>query len=413
MLRPDVRRLLGIQALATLVCFATELFCRFALHLRQPYDRPILTDRFPDFVLIKPRFEHYHALGFFHTGPYNFMYPAPAAFFYEPFMRLPAGYQTATFVLALLTTFLAAGLLFAKALVRRKWTPPDAARTVIAGILLSYPLWFEMDRANIEMFLWATVALGVWAFVRGKESTAAVCFGLAASAKLYPVVYLGLFLARRRYRPILVGVLTASLSTVVGLWLMYPDISISFHQVQIGLQQFQSVFVHHIRPVEIGFDHSLFSVYKQICKPNTERLQQIAPLYLLLAGVAGVVLFFTRIVRLPLANQVVLLTVATILLPPVSFDYTLLHLYTPLCFVLTLGPRLDTTKQGRLILLLFALLLAPLTEFIWHGERLEGQIKALLLLALFVAGLIWHFDGSDLPASLPYSSNGGTPAHSA
>ena len=378
-----IRRVLSIQAAAALLCFAVEFYCRYALHLPSPYVRPLLGGqyRFPDFTLLREFFEHYHTLRFFHVTAYHFMYPAPAAMVYEPFMLLGHHGTTAFVSTAILLVFSAA-CAFARGLVLRGSPAGRAALIVTAGIALSYPLWFEWDRGNIEIFVWGIVALGVWAFYRRREYTAAACFGIAASIKLYPVVYLGLFIQRRQWKQIGLGVLIAAVVTVIGLWLMYPNVLVSFRETAIGIRQFDEVFVQHVRGGEIGFDHSLFSL-KRFVHPTVSQLRRASGIYVPVTACAGIALFFGRIMRMPLANQVLALTVAMILLPPVSFDYTLLHLYTPLCLILL------TVRGVPLVLPLLALAASPLTEFIRHEQSYGGQIRAVLLLCIFTAALVW------------------------
>ena len=46
-----------------------------------------------------------------------------------------------------------------------------------------------------------------------------------------------------------------------------------------------------------------------------------------LIAVGALLIYFGRIIRLPRINQIVILLTLSILLPPVSGDYTLVHLY--------------------------------------------------------------------------------------
>ena len=126
--------------------------------------------------------------------------------------------------------------------------------------------------------------------------------------------------------------------------------------------------------------------------------------YTITTALGGLVAYFARIRKLPFVNQVLCLTLATVMLPPVSFDYTLIHLYTPFAlWALLLADRngerrlLAPGTQG--VLLCFVILFSQVGEVILQGDRLGGQIKAVALLALFVLGL-WYplrseFDGAD------------------
>jgi uncharacterized membrane protein YjjB (DUF3815 family) len=66
-----------------------------------------------------------------------------------------------------------------------------ANRSLLAGVvgvsvILSYPLVFLLERANMEGFVWAVLAIGLTEFVARHHKTAGVLFALAASMKLFP-----------------------------------------------------------------------------------------------------------------------------------------------------------------------------------------------------------------------------------
>ena len=380
-----IRRVLSIQAAAALVCFAAELFCHYGLHLGRPYDFPILGlsgDELPDFSLwIGRRFDLFHSAAFFTQGDYRFLYPAPGALFYEVFHPLP--HRVFIFGLVLVLAACLAAALFARALIISGMTVAKAVGITVTGCLLSYPLWFELERGNIELYVWLIAALGIWAVYRGKGYSAAACFGIAGSLKIYPICYLGILLARRKVKEIAFGLAVAVLVTAVSLWADCPDMRVAIHGIKAGLALFQLNYVQHYDPVVVGFDHSLFALSKRLFHPTDRGLGHLSIKYTATVGIAALIIFFGRIVKMPLANQVLALTVAMILLPPVSFDYTLLHLYTPLCLILL------TVRGLPYVVPSLALAISPLTEFIYHGSTFGGQIRALLLLHLFVLALLW------------------------
>jgi hypothetical protein len=110
-----------------------------------------------------------------------------------------------------------------------------------------------------------------------------------------------------------------------------------------------------------------------------------------LAGIflgAGVLVFIVlRLYELPAVNQMILLAIAVTLLPPVSGEYTLIHLYVPFgAFVIFLMRDAATLHvQIRqavvlVILTLFALLFSPLTFF----KTFSGDVKMCLLIAMLI-----------------------------
>jgi hypothetical protein len=110
---------------------------------------------------------------------------------------------------------------------------------------------------------------------------------------------------------------------------------------------------------------------------------------LAIAALGGVAIFFLRIRKLPVLNQVILLTTAAIFLPPSSYDYTLLHLYIPWSMLVLFA--IDTAGQKveglEAILICFAGLLAAEAEFIRHDIGFGGQVRALIFVVTFVLAL--------------------------
>jgi hypothetical protein len=50
--------------------------------------------------------------------------------------------------------------------------------------VVSFPIEGLIQRGNIELFVWVLAAAGMWAFLRDRDKTAAVLWGLAAATKL-------------------------------------------------------------------------------------------------------------------------------------------------------------------------------------------------------------------------------------
>ncbi len=381
----------GLIALM-LTCFILNLLCGTFLHLYEPYATPLFTEYFPDFVLLKPRFQHFHTPEFFtFPGVTPFMYPAPVAVVYEMFYLVPA-HPLRTFLLFGLAAFVAAGILFGRLLRQRGVRPVDAFIFPFVVLLCSYPFWFAGKQANMEIVIWVIVAAGLALFLNGRGYSAATCFGFAASMKIYPIIYLGLLLVRRQYRQVIVGVLTATLATVASLWAVYPRLLVSSQRISAGVEQFRFLYMLHVRP-EIGADHSLFAVFKLALPtlPPPRDLGKILSIYLAVAAIGGLVLFVFRIRKLPVLNQVLCLVIASILFPPTSFEYTLLHLFDPFAMYVLL--IVTYRREGRrvpglkFLLPCFAVLLGFIPELIRHHVSFGGQVKSVLLLALFVYAL--------------------------
>ena len=396
--------------LLTLLVGLTE---HLVFHLPSKYWWPLFSTRsgLDDFNIYTGRFHHFHQASFFvpwksiavDLANFPFTYPAPAALVFRFFFLFGLYSETAMFC-AFLLGAVAATLLFGRALRRRglNWTS-TAILLLIAGVL-SYPILFAVDRGNIELInvvlVWATIAC-VWNqwWYKG-----AILLGLAISIKLFPFVLLGIFVAQRKYLQGLLTICIAALSTALSYIVLGPTFAVARAGIASGLEFFKQNYVLATHLDEAGFDHSIFTLLKLVHKAAYQRIPTaVSPdltrwlsVYLLVATLSGLILFFGRVIRLPLTNQIVVLVAASLLLPPLSADYTLMHLYAPFaCLALVaVSASVSRTQQRGIVLamLLFGVLMAPESFLIFHGTRLSGLLKtaALGLLIWTAATVRWY-----------------------
>ena len=371
---------MAVQLLLAFACALAEIYNRLVLGRHGVYTFPLLSknETMWDFTIFFPAFQHFHSLRFFNEA-FTFMYPAPVGVAFEIFFLLHR--PLLLFGEFIVLSFLVAGILLGRALLQRGVRPYQVFVFIACSLLLSYPLWFDLKQGNIEICVWVVVSLGVWAFFRGNTYGSAACFGIAGAMKIFPFVYLGLLISRRQYRQAVFAVILATITTLVSLWLLGGNIVATWHHVQYGVDQFRTIYMLHRREFEIGFDHSLFALYKRSLPyiPTPELLRPALSAYLAITAVLGIILYFAKIRHLPIINQVICLCVASILLPPVSSDYTLMHLYVPWALLVLLAQQ-NKSDQNQLpglrpAFVCFAILMSPETEFIYHGAIYGGQIK--------------------------------------
>ncbi len=395
-----LRVFLWVTATLTAVCVAVELWCARVLQMDYPYTWPLMPPDAPylDFALYQDRFAFFHSPAFFTFGGPDYYYPAPMAVVHWLFFQLPhplAIYLDLLRLAFAVAIFLAGRLLLSRGLSLRAIVP-----FLLVTATCSYPFFFEFEQANLEWVVCVLVATGIWAFLRSRGYAAAVCFGLAGSMKLFPFVLLGLLLSRRQYRQIATAAVVATLTTLVSLCLECPDVATAWHGTQIGLAKFRVWYV--LRFEQVGFDHSLFATLKAMWSLHsqtpldTKTLAVVSGLYLPVVAFAGIVLYFDRIRKLPVVNQVICLCVASILLPPVSYDYTLIHLFMPWMLLVLVAVESRGRAVAGLVgaLVCFAIVFAPETEVIWNEQTYGGQIKAVALVSLFVIALRRGFPSS-------------------
>lgn len=386
-----LRRFWIAIVLLTAVAWGISLFCKYALHWPYPYDWPLFDPgwHYSDFLIFSsyfPQLPHFPE-----RYREHFAYPAPAAMIYQVFYMTT--YPLYAFITVQLGAFIFISIAFTKALMRRGISLGTATAFVGTVLICSYPAVFALERGNIEACMWLVLVAGIWAYVQERWWLAAMLIGIAGSMKIYPIIFLGLLLAKRKYRQVVFGILVDLAANVVSLWILGPTIAIAYRSLRNGMNTFGSKFVGTLRPKEVGFDHALFSWIKRL-EWHYYHFSSPTP-FLIVAAVVGTVLFFWRIQYMPRINQVLALAVAMVMLPPISGDYTLLHLYIPFAmltlYAVTL-PRDGQRVRGMgFCFACFAVLFTPQSYLILHGVRFGGQLKALVLLALFIAALRYPF----------------------
>jgi hypothetical protein len=117
---------------------------------------------------------------------------------------------------------------------------------------------------------------------------------------------------------------------------------------------------------------------------------------MVIAAVGGLLLYFTRIIRLPRINQIVILLALSVLLPPLSGDYNLVHLYAGwlvlALFAIEVEPGVIRTHVLPACFLLLAIAFCPETYMFIGQAHIAGSFKALALTLLVVLLLIYRLE---------------------
>jgi hypothetical protein len=98
------------------------------------------------------------------------------------------------------------------------------------------------------------------------------------------------------------------------------------------------------------------------------------------------IFYFARIRKLPTINQIVILSVLSVTITPVSYDYTLLSLYASLAMLCVAAMQMPDTQQTTLTpyFLLYAVVLTPQSYIILRSAHFYGELRAICLLAIVV-----------------------------
>ena len=342
-----------------------------------------------DFTEFGPRFAAYGTPAFM-SWPGYFMYPAPLASLVHLFYL--SSHPGACYLAFVGATVLLLTAGFFRAL-RKGGLSVTGSTYLVAGLTLtSYPLLFVLQRWNLEVAVWLLVSLGLWAFYKQQYAWAAVLIGGATSLKLYPLIFFGLFLPRKRYSACALGVATFLVVTALSLYGIDHNIVRAYRWDSVQLQAFGRLYAASF--LSLGYDHSIFALVKTATLPWLPDLTFIVRPYTLAVAIGCLILYFARIWKMPILNQMLTLSVLSVIVAPVSFDYTLLSLYPALGMLCILALRTPAEMQGQLIpfFTLFALILTPESYLVINNARFGGEFRAICLLVLLITSLRNSFE---------------------
>jgi hypothetical protein len=276
--------------------------------------------------------------------------------------------------------------------------------------LLGWPLWFAVDRANLEGLMWAVSGAGLCFFFRERYRAAAICIGLAGCIKPFPFAFCVLLLLRRKFADAALAAGIAAAAILGAYVAIGPNPWKAYQDLKPGIALYNKVYIQTIRPVdELRFSHSVLDESKlsaailetgsfNPAKVNetVQRLRSVQgeggwrPVRFLAAiyPPIAIAVFVTLIVyvrKAPALNQVTAVALAATALPPNSGEYTLLNLYVPFgAFVIFLVREIATgsvylnRKTLFGLSIAFGLLFSPLTFLRIYA----GAAKLILLLLL-------------------------------
>jgi hypothetical protein len=352
------------------------------------YDDPLFVDLW-HYAYI---FRFFHTAAFFSNAE-RFAYPAPSAVIYDALYHLGPHAQ-AIFLATELASCILAAILFFQCVRRIGLRRFPAAILAISTLVFSYPLLCLFQAGNIEIFLCMLTAGGMVAVLNKRENAAAILWAAAGALKIYPLVLLGLFLSRDKWRSLVIGIAAFLAISFLSMWFVGPTIPVAFAGTLNGVGGFVSSYVGMARTEELSVDHSILApikVFAFVLAHRTGTLSYLTKPYLVIAGTLALLAFFLRARHMPIANQLLFLFAAMVALPPVSYDHTLVHLYAPWAMLVVIALRAGaaglTPPALRTCFLSFAVLFTSQRFIYYHWIHPNGTFKAIALILLMTAVL--------------------------
>jgi hypothetical protein len=383
---PRGLRRFAIVSIAITVLTYVVAQVRYWLGLRY---NPLTEDPFGDLTEYLRTFPYLHTEAFFRpphpASPVA--YPPVGASLYGLCYAFP---HPLAFYMAVAAVWIAGSAwLVGRAMTRRGISPRSATGFLAATLIASFPIVGLLERGNIELFLWIFTAAGVTAFFTGNEDLAAILWALAAATKLYPMALFAMFLPRRNWRALGIGIAAFVLSSVLAMVYLGPSIPVAFHGSLQNIFGYQGVRSAQWNLHEIAANHSLYSYSKLLAIICGRSAQSFTKGYYAVGALAFFAFFFGKLVRMPALNQLLAIMLFMTLFPPVTYFYSLVNLYAPFTLLVLLAldaqrgrspvPHLDFT------IFLFVLVFASFVLFTYPRVYVYGGlIQGLVLVVLFL-----------------------------
>jgi hypothetical protein len=405
----------------TLLSEAHAAVLRLVFHMRPPYGGTFAWfDPGTDFEMFRLRFLSFRTPHFWDTlglgFPY-FTYGAPLGVVYWLLYKLPHGLET--YLALSIAALVVWAWYFSGQLAKRGIARTPSFALLLLMLAASLPIRIQLQDGNMEMVLAIVLGLGVMALSRGHWGMGAALIGVAGSMKIYPLLLLGVPLAQRRYKEFAGGLVATALTTVIGLAILGPSVLEAQHHINQGLAYIVERDGLSAVPNGLQFSHSLFAWVKigvalfdhlRHAPANTEALRATMQareslqfkaalsVYLPCVAIAGLAAYALRIWRMPFLNQVIALTLCAVLIPPNSFDYTLVQLLIPLGLLIVFAA--DRWQQGEqprglaLCLGCFAVIFTT-GDYFRAKYYFASQVRTLAMLVMLIAVMCYPLAARD------------------
>ena len=224
----------------------------------------------------------------------------------------------------------------------------------------SYPMIFLLDRGNYLVITYIFIYLFIYFYYSNKKIS--LWFLAAAiSSKIYPILFLMLLVAEKRFRDILYVLITCCFITIISFSFFFGSILFSILQFYHNIFEFTNGFSavqnnSYSSSIRGIVDIPIMVLNNGMIPFNLKLVYNIISIALTL-----MVAFLVKMDRV-FWRRIYYLLVLQILLVPISPDYNLVYLYIPLLLVLK-----QQNQHGKLdyfLVIIIGLLLTPKSYYI-------------------------------------------------
>lgn len=263
---------------------------------------------------------------------------------------------------------------------------------------LSYPFLSLIDRGNFDMVLFVLFAFFVISFKSEKYLLSSILLAIANSIKPFTLMFLILFLLKKKYKEFIVNIIITILLIIGGFMLLKGNIFDQISVFILNVADFNYRYVYSTKSWGMGNNSSLYMCLKMLFCMNNSSFHIST---FLLANIYKYVSAFFTIITVFFAwkekifwKQITLMTLYMLLIPPVITDYKLIFLFVPI-YLFVNAKKEEATRSDLIYLIFFALLLIPKHYFIVDllDNMNKFSVSAILnptIMLLFMGQIIFE-----------------------
>jgi hypothetical protein len=220
---------------------------------------------------------------------------------------------------------------------------------LVAGFVFTYPMLMILDRGNLQGLTTGFCIVALRLFLSKRYKLSAVMFGFAAGLKIYPILFMFLFVKRKRFNEFFLGCFSSMVITGLALLSFEGSIKENVNGFLYGLGTFTKVTSEGV--YLLPNNHSPAALITYLSENSTAMIESLSSSILnyysvimfLVFTLATVIGSFTT--RMQENQLLVLICVSIAVIPMIVYGYALTIFFLVLMHLFDTGSKLASYKR--------------------------------------------------------------------
>ncbi len=253
---------------------------------------------------------------------------------------------------------------------------------------MTYPFLYLLERGNFDMYLILFMTVFVFAFIKKKYIISAVALALINAIKPFSCIFLVLFLFEKKWKELFLSLFITFLLITGSFFILKGDILSQINILKTNFDILSERFLYHplhgtTNSTSVFFALKLF-IFSMKSSVSTYLLVKV---YGFISFVlTALTVFFTWKEKV-FWKKITLLTLYTLTVPYVVFDYKIIFLFIPIWLFIN---QEEKTEFDLIYTILFGLLLIPKKFFWFFGFHILSVYLNPVIILSFMGLIIFE-----------------------